>query len=79
MKWISYKLLQGMTDNGEIILLTKSMCWSEENEAIAAVEAYNGVYVIEDDGLIDPKPEPTEADRIAELEAAVNAFLGVNE
>ena len=54
------------------------MGWSEANEAIAAKEAYNGEYTVEDDG--EPEPGPTDAERIAELEEALELLLsGVTE
>lgn len=84
MKIIKYKFLSAEANHGtedepaiEPIYLEKSMGWSEANEAIAAAEAYNGEYTIEDDG--QPEPEPTDAERIAQLEATINALLGVTE
>lgn len=61
----------------ENFLSPVEMGWNEANEEIAKREAYNGEYTIEDDGV--PEPEATEAERIAELEATVNALLGVSE
>ena len=46
MKWIKYQFVCNKDDN---ILLTKRISYSEENLAIAAKEAYNGQYVIEED------------------------------
>ena len=63
----------------EDVLSAVEMGWSEASEAIAAAEAYNGEYTIEDDGAPEPEPEPTEAEQIAELEAVINVLLGVNE
>lgn len=86
MKVISYKFLSAEVNSGteenpvfEPIYLDKAMGWSEANEEIAKREAYNGEYTIEDDGVPEPEPEATEAERIAELEATVNALLGVSE
>lgn len=79
MKWINYKMLQGITEAGDAVLLPKSMRWSEENEAAAAAEAHNGEYTIEDDGMPNSAEEATDAQRITELEATLNALLGVNE
>ena len=39
------------------------MDWNEANEEIAKKEAYNGEYIIEDDG-IEIVQEPTQLDRI---------------
>lgn len=55
------------------------MTWSEANEEIAKREAYNGEYTIEDDGEPEPSPQPTQNERIAELEEMLNALLGVTE
>ena len=49
------------------------MGWNETNEEIAKKEAYNGEYVIEDDGQPDPTTEPTQLDR---LEAQI-AYLAM--
>lgn len=76
MKIIKYKCC--MQAVGDEVLLDKEMPWSEENEAIAKAEAVDGVYTIEDDG--QPDPEPTQAERIAELEEALELLLaGVTE
>ena len=55
------------------------MGWNETNEAIAKKEADNGEYVIEDDG-VEEVAEPTQEERIAELEEALALLLsGVTE
>lgn len=64
-------------EGDEVVLISKTIPYSSENIAIAAAEAYNGEYTIEDNGA--PMPEPTDAERITELEATLNALLGVNE
>lgn len=52
--------------------------WNESAEEIAKREALNGEYIIEDDG--EPDPPQTDAERIAELEEALNLLLtGVTE
>ena len=52
----------------------------EANEEIAKREAYNGEYTVEDDGQPDPEVQPTEAERISELEEALAMLLsGVTE
>jgi hypothetical protein len=62
----------------EEILSPVTMGWSEANEEIAKREAYNG-YTIEDDG-VEETHEPTDAERIAELEEALAMLLnGVTE
>lgn len=48
----------------EEILSPVSMTWSEANEELAKREAYNGEYIIEDDGQPDPIETPTQLDRI---------------
>ena len=68
MKIIKYQLCteanRGTEDKPEIeqIFTAVSLGWSEANEAIAAAEAHNGEYTIEDDG--EPEPAPTQLDRI---------------
>lgn len=51
------------------------MGWSEANEELVKQEAYNGEYTIEDDGEPEPVVEPTDAERIAELEEALALLL----
>lgn len=46
--------------NGEPV----EMGWNEVNEEIAKREAYNGKYIIEDDGKPDPSEIPTQLDEI---------------
>ena len=59
-------------------ILSKELPYSTEAEEIARREAYNGEYTVEDDG--QPEPEPTEEERIAQLEAALELLLsGVTE
>ena len=54
--------------------------YSEQNEELAKKEAYQGEYTIEDDGHLEPEPQPTDAERIAELEEALALLLsGVTE
>ena len=77
MKIIRYKYLS------EDILIDKEFRCSEDsleaNEAIAKREAYNGEYIIEEDGQTEPEPvETEEAKRIRELEEVLNALLGVS-
>lgn len=54
-------------------LLPVTMQWSEKNEQVAAREAYNGVYTIEDDGVEEPAV-PTRLDRV-EAQVAYTAML----
>lgn len=46
--------------NTEEVFSDIKMKWTEETEAIAKKEAYNGEYIIEDDGI---EEMPTQADR----------------
>lgn len=86
MKTIKYKFLSCEVNqnteestNIEQIFLEKAMSYSEDNEEIAKKEAYMGEYTIEDDGQPEEAP-PTDAERIAELEAALELLLsGVTE
>ena len=58
----------------------KSMPWSEANEEIAKREAVNGEYTIEDDGQPEPEQPMSDAERIAQLEEALELLLsGVTE
>jgi len=47
MKWIKYKVLQGIIDDDEIFI-TKKVGYNSENLAIAQNESYDG-YTIEED------------------------------
>lgn len=68
------------TPNIEQRFIGKTIPYSEANEEIAKREAYNGEYTIEDDGQPEPEAQPSEAERIAELEEALAMILsGVTE
>lgn len=73
MKWIKYKLLQGISDGTPIVCDAK-ISWSEENEEIAKAEAYEGKYTIEDDGVADA-PAPTLESRVEALEQALETSI----
>ncbi len=61
----------------EDLLAPVTMGWNEINEELAKKEAYRGEYTIEDDGT---EVQPTDAERIAELEEALALLLnGVTE
>ena len=63
--------------NGAEVLSPVTLGWNETNEEIARREAHNGEYTIEDNGL---DAQPTDAERIAELEEALALLLsGVTE
>ena len=49
--------------------------WSAENEERAKRESYNGEYTIKDDGQPEPEPAQTDAERITELEEALDLLL----
>lgn len=54
--------------------------WNETNEEIAKAEADNGEYAIVDDSQPEPEVQPTDTERIAELEEALDMLLsGVTE
>lgn len=79
MKWIYYKM-QIQSESEEANLSEVQMSYSEDNEKIAKKEAYKGEYTIEDDGQPEPEAPNTDAERIAELEEALNMLLsGVTE
>ena len=86
MKIISYnhctKINHGTEENPQIeeILSPVTMGWNETNEEIAKKEAWGGEYTITDDGQLEPVKEPTQEERIAELEEALELLLsGVTE
>lgn len=58
----------------EEILSPVEMGWNETNEEIAQREAYNGEYTVVDDGM-EEGVEPTQEERIAELEEALYMLL----
>lgn len=81
MKWICYKVFCGKrnirTEEKPIyedIIQPTRLGWNEANKEIAKREAYNGEYTIEDDG-VEETHEPTDAERIAELEEALAMLL----
>ena len=74
-KFISAEVNRGTVENPQIeqIIKVKTIKpWSAEAEEIAKVEAYNGEYIIEDDGR--PEPEPTEQEQ---LRADVDFLLAI--
>lgn len=78
MKVIKYQLCtevnHGTKDEPKIeqVFSAVMLGWSEGNEKIAKAEAYNGEYIIEDDG--EPEPAPTQIDRI-EAQVAYTALM----
>lgn len=78
MKILKYNLATkvntGTAENPHetVILSRVEMPYTEENEAIAKAEAYNGEYTVEDDG--QPEPEAVET-----TDDVLNALLGVTE
>lgn len=79
MKIIKYYILQGKDENGNDIPLRKMMDYSDSNLISVKAEAYNGEYTIEDDG-VEEVTQPTQEERIKELEEALELLLsGVAE
>ena len=75
MKKIIYELLQGVDSDGNPVLSSVELGYSEANLAIAEKEAYNG-YTVEDDGQPEPEPpapDPSEDSVWDELDAAYQA------
>lgn len=78
MKVIKYQLCtevnHGTKDqpNIEQVFSAVTLGWSAANEQIAKAEAYNGEYIIEDDGK--PEPALTQLDRI-EAQTAYTALM----
>lgn len=58
----------------EEILCPVVMGWNKVNEETAKREAHNGEYTIDDDGE-EENTEPTQEERIAELEEALELLL----
>lgn len=85
-KFIKYKFLSCEVNKGteekpdiEQIFLEKSMNWNTANEEIAKKEAYNGEYIIEDDGQPDPAETPTELDALDARLTYVEMMTGLME
>lgn len=84
MKWINYQIAV-VANHGTVeepkevtVFYGKRFPYSEANVEIAKREAYNGKYTPDDDG--QPEAPPTDAERIAELEEALDMLLnGVTE
>ena len=66
-KVIKYNLC---ADENGASLIPVEMGWNETNEEIAKREAYNGEYIVEDDGQPEPEKKETTDD-------VLNAMLGV--
>ena len=68
MKVLKYRLMtevnHGTEEQPDIhqIFSDVRLGWSEANEELAKLEAYNGEYEIIDDG--QPEPEPTEQEQL---------------
>lgn len=77
MKVIHYRYLSAVLEDGEKVILRKTIPYSATNEEIAGKEAYAGEYMVEDDGV---EEQLTPEQRIAELEEALALLLsGVTE
>lgn len=77
MEKIVYKVL-GKTTAEDVeaeVLCGVERPYSETNEVIAKREAYNGEYTIEDDGQPEPEQPMSDAERIAQLEEALELLL----
>ncbi len=75
MKVLKYNLIASNEDGEETKGPAVTMEYSEANQAIAEREAYHGEVIIEDDGQPESEREPTEAERISELEEAMELLL----
>ena len=80
MKFIKYKFLSAEINHGteeipdiEQVFIGKSMPWNEANEETAKREAYEGKYIIEDDGE-EVIAEPSQLD-IIEAQVAYTAMM----
>ena len=72
MKIIKYNICT-ITKEGEF-LSSVEMDWSEVNEEIAKLEAYNGEYSIEDDGQSESAETPSQLD-IIEAQVTYTAMM----
>lgn len=86
MKWIKYKICNRVNLGTEAepkwneTFVELKCKYSETGLAIVKKEAYNGEYAIEDDEQPEPEAEPTDKERIADLEEAMDMILsGVTE
>lgn len=73
MKKIIYELMQGVDSDGNPVLSSVELGYSEANFAIAKNEAYKGEYTIEDDGVEEAKT-PSQLD-IIEAQVAYTAMM----
>lgn len=89
MKMLTYKVI-GYTafynyetqteEQQECLVVVSGIPATNENIEKAENDAYNGEYELYDDGQPEPEAEPTDAERIAELEEALDMLLsGVTE
>ena len=72
MKIIKYNICT-ITEEGEFLSAVE-MGWSEANEEIAKLEAYNGEYSIEDDGQPESAETPSQLD-IIEAQVTYTAMM----
>lgn len=56
MKVIKYRYLSAVLEDGEEVIIHKTIPYSEGNEEIVKKEAYGGEYTIEDDGVYAVAP-----------------------
>lgn len=78
MKWINYKVLQSVTEDGDNIFVNKKVGYSEENIAIAQKEAYDGYVITEDDVVIEKDPLDVQGVRIKNVGEPVENDDAVN-
>lgn len=86
MKWIKYQLCNRVNIGTEEepewheSFVGVRLPYTEKTVRLAEKEAYNGEYEIVDDGEPEPEPVPSDAERIADLEEALEMILsGVTE
>ena len=77
MKLLKYNFLQDTDFCGVPVFIEKTLEWNEKNEEIARCEAYNGEYVISDDGETEETIAPTVPQRVEALELAMLEMMGV--
>lgn len=70
VKKIKYNLFQSLTSDGAAITVPVEVAYTDNALEVAKIEAYNGEYTIEDDG-IEERYEPTTEERLEVLESAI--------
>ena len=86
MKRIKYKYMYAEINHGtkenpkiEQVFINKDIPYTEESLTYAQKEAYNGEYIIEDDGRLDSSETPTELETLDARLTYVEMMMGLME